>query len=325
MQGKMKITVCTLFEGNYHFGVAALVNSLHASGFRGAIYAGYRGDLPQWGVGSEPEALGPWNRVYSLDVSDFIKLYFVPLDTNFHLSNYKPDFMLSLFDYLEGGVEAIYYFDPDICIATKWFFFEEWVTCGVALCEDVNSPLPENHPRRVGWRRFFNERGLNLKFRFPEHINSGLVGVPSDCIEMLRVWKKSLTKMTEVTGSLKASMLSNGKEYLSKGFANCFDGSDQDGLNVAVEASTLPISLVGGEAMGFKNGWSFVPHATGARKPWERNYLIEALKGIPPRKVDKEYWRCTLGPLRTYSPVWRLFKKLDLLLASVVGRFYRKT
>ena len=48
----MNITLCTLFEGNYHFGVAALSNSLIAAGYAGDLWVGYRGALPGWIVDS---------------------------------------------------------------------------------------------------------------------------------------------------------------------------------------------------------------------------------------------------------------------------------
>ena len=41
----MNISFCTLFEGNYHFGVAALSNSLIAAGYAGTLWVGYRGAL----------------------------------------------------------------------------------------------------------------------------------------------------------------------------------------------------------------------------------------------------------------------------------------
>jgi hypothetical protein len=72
--------------------------------------------------------------------------------------------------------KGIFYFDPDI-VAAAPSFFEEWITCGIALCEDVNSPLSINHPRRVAWRRYFGSIGIQLKFKGAIYAKAGFMGV----------------------------------------------------------------------------------------------------------------------------------------------------
>src|SRR6185437_1551183 len=61
----MQSTVCTVAEGAYHFGVAALCNSLYRHGFRGRVFVFYRGDLPAWA--SDATDAGPWRELVVAD------------------------------------------------------------------------------------------------------------------------------------------------------------------------------------------------------------------------------------------------------------------
>lgn len=320
----MNSAICTLFEGSYHYGLAALANSLHGAGFRGRLYAGYRGALPAWATAAQPISVPPWSGASVLEIKGSLRIVFLPLTTPHHLTNYKPDFMLALIDGPARDADALFYLDPDICVVERWRYFEDWVGCGVALCEDLNSPLPEHHPRRVGWRRHYEPRGLPLRFRAAEYVNGGFVGVRTQDRVFLETWKRAMDLMADEIGSLAAAKVGVAQAFKSTGFAACFDCSDQDGLNAAVEACDLPVSIIGQEAMAFKPGLALLPHAVGAGKPWQRSYLGAALRGVAPRLADRAFWANAAEPIAAIGKLRTVSKRLDIAAGAAIGRFLRR-
>ncbi len=324
----MKVTVCTLFESHYHFGVAGFTNSLYNQGFRGPVFAGYRGSLPAWTAAAKDNPSLQWPGAKTLDVAEGMQLHFLPLDTDYHLTNYKPDFMLRLWEGPAKGSEGMFYFDPDIVVTAPWSFFEEWITCGVALCEDVNSPLSVNHPRRVAWRKYFGSMGIALSFKEAIYANGGFVGVHESGKGFLEQWVRIQEAMAVEIGGLGKSAFKTGGEQLSQkllGDLACFSRTDQDALNAAVESWDGTYSHLGKPAMDFdRGGLNILPHALGAPKPWHVTPVRSALKGIQPRNVDREYWNSSKGPISAHGSMRIKFKMMEMLVAKMIGRFYAK-
>lgn len=323
----MNAAICTLFEGHYHHGVAALVNSLYKQGFRGDIYAGYRGALPTWANSGIKDSFDEWKGSSSLYVEDGVFLHFLPLDTDYHFTNYKPDFILRLLDGIAKVAEAIYYLDPDILVTAPWFYFEEWVSCGVAVCEDVNSPLQAFHPKRVFWRKYYDRHNLNLSFKNAIYVNGGFVGVLREYIDFVFLWKECQELMSIEIGGLNRSAFINSDQLehkISGDFAP-FGKTDQDALNATIEAYNGKISFMGKEAMNFENGLSILPHALGQNKPWLMKPLIDWCRGTKPRNVDKEFWNNTRFPIKIYSSgkIYRM--NFFLQVTSFLSRFYCKS
>ena len=320
----MSLIVCTLFEGHYHLGLIGLTNSLHSQGFRGSIYAGYRGSLPKW-VDSAIPTDSTWEGSRMLEVADGLQIHFLPLKTTYDLTNYKPDFMLHLLQNESIDAQGVFYFDPDIVVSAPWSFFEEWIGCGIALCEDVNSPLPSHHPRRAVWRQYFGANGIDLKFKDCIYANGGFIGIQKSDFGFLNVWKTVQEKMALKIGGLDRSIFSKVpmSEDTSGPFAP-FGKTDQDALNAAVEAWSGDVSFVGQEGMAFKAGVPQMTHALGTPKPWHINHISYALAGRPPRRVDRDYWQAMSGPIKYYSPSYISFKKASLMVAAFIGRFYKR-
>ena len=55
---------------------------------------------------------------------------------------------------------TLFYFDPDIIVKCDWKFLEQWAETGIALCEDINSPMSSTHPIRAMWDGFYRPHGF---------------------------------------------------------------------------------------------------------------------------------------------------------------------
>ncbi len=304
--------VCTLFEGDYHFGLAALINSLVGNGFQGCIAAGYRGALPPW-IGQ----LKPLNGAAagtSYEICPGARIDFIALDTPVHFTNLKPDFMRQLIR--ERGCKYIYYFDPDIVVRCAWTFYVHWVRYGVALCEDVNGSLPENHPLRYRWMELVSPSGLNNPQPLSRYYNGGFIGMPASCGSFLDLWQE-VTRIAESVG------------FDAKGFGtgdrtNPFFRADQDTLNISAMYTEHPLTTIGADGMDFVPGGGTMFHAIGPLKPWRKQMVVSALSGIPPSGSDKAFMANLTHPIRPYSGFGLAKKRLSCRVGAMIGRFYHR-
>jgi hypothetical protein len=307
----MHSVICTLFEGDYHFGVGALVNSLYRHGYRGLVWAGYRGVLPRWA--------SPFRKAadyVEFEVGDGCAIRFVKVVTERHLTNHKPEFMLDVWRRRCPDAAALFYFDPDIIVKCAWPFFEEWTACGVAVCEDVNSPMAASHPIRHAWRRFCAKHGVLLSRVLDAYVSGGFLGVRPGHLALLERWKQLIDALEGETGNLKQI------GYRERPYA--FYNGDQDVLNMILMSSNEDLSLIGREGMGFVPGGYTMSHAAGGVKPWRKRLLASAISGIPPTLADKEYWENVEQPIRLYSVSAQRWHRWNLVASSAVGRFVRR-
>ncbi len=305
--------ICTLFEGDYHYGLAALVNSLVHAGYTGTVWAGYRGGLPPWL--EQLQRLDAQDEAYL--VADQVRLVFLPLVTSMHFTNYKPQFMLDLFMTHAPDREYLWYFDPDIFIRCNWTFFADWQQNGIALCQEiVNNILPADSPLRHKWIRIAAKGGLSSARPLNHYFSGGMVGVSSKHVSFLHLWRRILEEARREGCDLGGFMPGNRELP--------FFGSDQDALNVAAMYTEHPLTTMGPEAMGFVRGGFTMYHAVG-QKPWRGSLLLRAVAGLPPSEADKFFFTQVSSPIRAYTR-WRLrAKRLACAMAALIGRFYRRS
>jgi hypothetical protein len=305
--------ICTLFEGDYHFGLAAFLNSLVHAGFSGTVWAGYRGPLPPW-LGQLQRGNGQMDEYW---IRDRVRLVFVKLNVDIHLTNYKPEFMLNLLDNEARDCKYLWYFDPDIYVRAYWPFFTDWQSNGIALCQEiVNNILPPDAPLRQSWIRAAASIGFTDPKPLHYYHNGGLAGVPREYSGFLEDWKR----LIEMAGSKYCDLKNMSHGVPEAPFQCC----DQDALNIASMYSKYPLSTLGPQGMGFIRGNVIMYHTVG-EKPWRGSLLMNALKGIPPSDGFKYYFTQVTSPICPYSHGALAAKQLACKIAAFIGRFYRRS
>ena len=314
----MNSIVCTLFEGHYHYGLATLINSLYYRGYKGKVFAGYKGALPYWASAAKECKAQTWSGYYILSIANDLEIHFLLIQTDWHLTNYKPEFMLQLWDTVAKDAEALAYFDPDIVVKCHWSFYERWMKQGVALVHEIiSNDMPPSHPIRLEWERVIECCGMKTKRKPHSYINGGFCGVSKKNIEFLYVWKDVMATAAKYFGLQPDKFMPTDRTHI-------FFASDQDALNVAAMCSESPISEMGPEAMDFIHGGWTMSHAVGSPKPWKKNFLSSLLKGVPPSLADKEFWMNAEGPIGLYKPITIKSKRLSISIGNFVSRFYRR-
>ncbi|UCH71513.1 MAG: hypothetical protein JSW62_03695 [Thermoplasmatales archaeon] len=308
----MKSAICTLFEGHYHFGVGVLVNSLYKNGFRGIVWAGYRGKLPPWA-----KPLRSCKEYKEFTIAEECIVRFIHLNTELHLTNYKASFMIDILNRYQKEVESIFYFDPDIVIKCPWSFYEKWISYGVALCQDnCYYNMPSNHPLKMAWKEFADNLGYKASRQLEYYINAGFIGLKKEDLQILLIWKRLLNELQKENINLI---------HLKAGRRNeKFHNPDQDMLNLTLMLTEQSLSVIGPEGMDFKPAGYTMSHAASPPKPWRKNYILRALNGEAPVLADKEYWKNTQWPIKLFSEQKLYYKKISLLFAIAIGRFIKR-
>ena len=313
-----KTAVCTLFEGDYHHGVAALINSLYANGFSGCFYAGYKGKLPTWVTQRLNQHDGKDNKNASFQLDNGMEVYFIELNPNMHFTNFKPYFLQQVWNEVNTDITKIFYFDPDIVIRCKWDFFENWIGFGVALVHEITSnDMPVTSPIRKMWERIILDEADQIHNKIHSYINAGFFGLSKENGSFL----ENYIKYVEV-GIHRFKMNEHVLAFSHR--SEPFFARDQDALNIAATCSDVPLSELGPEGMDFIYGGFLMSHATFSPKPWNKNYFRWFLKGYPPSLADKSFWNNFEGPIIVFGGNRIFIKQTSLKILSFLSRFYSR-
>ena len=303
--------VCTLYEGDFHFGVAAMINSIVRGGFKGLFWVGNRGGLPPWTeqLKRRPDGL--------FEVGEAL-LGFESIDISRHFGQFKPEFMRRTID---KGIARrfLWYFDPDITIRCEWSFFERWIRFGVCLCQELTmANMAPNHPLRCEWLDLARSAGWGEPHHLQDrYYNSGFLGMNIERHNFLNTWRAAV---------LLANAAGVEQDQFQQGTrAQTFYTVDQDAMNIAAMYSDECLSTMGPEGMGWIPGGFIMHHTVGYLKPWRKKFLRSALMGDPPGHGDKHFFQCVEGPIYPFTPAKLSAMQFSVRCGAFLGRFIRRT
>ncbi len=305
--------VCTLAEHHYFYGAAALTNSLARAGFAGVVAVGFRGDLPGWLKALKRDPLSG-----EYVVTDAVRLRLVEVDGRWHLNNCKPLFLEQVMLSLYPDATLVFYFDTDIVVTQPWADFERWAERGLLMVLDQSdSYMSPHHVYRQAWRDLAARRGRACR-EFAGYVNGGCIGVSRAHAAFTTVWRELMDQLArDGTDMREMKNLAGMPEFLRM---------DQDVLNAAIMATEFPVALLGPEAMGvFPWAGVVMLHALWRKKPWRRNYVLDALRGYPPDRAHRAYWDFVDGPIRPFGAAALSRKRAQLALGRVIGLLHSRS
>ena len=305
--------VCTLAEGGYFNGLAALTNSLVGAGFKGNIVVGYRGGKPRWTRSLRVKDHA--SHVY--EVASGVDLRFVELAGPWHLNNLKAHLINRIFE-THSDVDLIYYLDTDIVLKHAWETLVEWAREGVVLVLDIaDSNMSPHHVYRRAWQKLSARRSLKCR-EVAGYVNGGCVGVNWAFAEFPRVWWMLMEELEHLGADMRKMKDLAGRLEFTR--------MDQDVLNATVMATETPIALLGFEAMGlFPYSGLVMQHAIFHEKPWSRNYVLDALHGFPPDRTHLAYWEFVNGPIRPFTEFELKRKQMAIAIARFIGFLHSRS
>lgn len=305
--------VCTVAEKNYFNGVAALLNSLVSANFTGTMVVGYRGEPPLWLDSLDWDVA---SRTYM--VTPGVRLQLVEMPGSWRLNNCKPDLIRRCLFDLHREAELVYFLDSDIVIIRPWVTFVEWARIGVVAVLDMVDPyMSPYHPYRQAWKELAVKRNHECR-EFTGYVNSGCVGISRANADFAVVWADLMEELEREGADM--TMIKNPAFKLE------FERMDQDVLNVTMMATDVPVALLGIEAMGlFPWTGAVMLHALWRAKPWQRNYIMDALRGFPPDRAHRGYWTFVDGPVRPFTRFQLRRKRLCLKIGRSIGLVHMRS